>query len=75
MYLCNSTNNPYMENKLSTKVILSSTDKNTYDILYTNNGKDYKVHKSGFKSIDEALEETTIINGALRLLQDVSKCK
>lgn len=64
-----------MENKLSTKVILSSTDKNTYDILYTNNGKDYKVHKSGFKSIDEALEETTIINGALRLLQDVSKCK
>ena len=75
MYLCTSTNNPYMENKLSTKVILSSTDKNTYDILYTNNGKDYKVHKSGFKSIDEALEETTIINGALRLLQDVSKCK
>lgn len=64
-----------MENKLSTKVILSSTDRNTYDILYTNNGKDYKVHKSGFKSIDEALEETTIINGALRLLQDVSKCK
>ena len=64
-----------MENKLSTKVILSSTDRNTYDILYTNNGKDYKVHKSGFKSIDEALEETTIINGALRLLQDVSKFK
>ena len=64
-----------MENKLSTKVILSSTDKNTYDILYTNNGKDYKVHKSGFKSIDEALEETTIINGALRLLQDVGNVK
>lgn len=64
-----------MESKLSTKVILSATDRNTYDILYTNNGKDYKVHKSGFKSIDEALEETTIINGALRLLQDVSKCK
>ena len=64
-----------MENKFSTKVILSSTDKNTYDILYTNNGKDYKVHKSGFKSIDEALEETTIINGALRLLQDVGNVK
>jgi hypothetical protein len=64
-----------MENKLSTKVILSSTDRNTYDILYTNNGKDYKVHKSGFKSIDEALEETTIINGALRLLQDVGNVK
>jgi hypothetical protein len=64
-----------MESKLSTKVILSSTDRNTYDILYTNNGKDYKVHKSGFKSIEEALEETTIINGGLRLLQDVANFK
>ncbi len=64
-----------MENKLSTKVILSPTDKNTYEILYTNNGKDFKVHKSGFKSIDEALEETTIINGALKLLRDVSNCQ
>ena len=38
-----------MESKLTTRVVLSPTDKNTYDILYTNNGKDYRVHKSGFK--------------------------
>jgi hypothetical protein len=62
-----------MDSKLATRVILSPTDKNTYDILYTNNGKDYKTHKSGFKSLEEALEETTIIKGSLKLLNDVLK--
>ncbi len=60
-----------MEDKLTTRVVLSPTNKNTYDILYTNNGKDYRVHKSGFKSLEEALEETIIIKGSLRLLGDV----
>jgi hypothetical protein len=62
-----------MEGRLKTRVVLSPTEKNTYDILYTNNGKDYKIHKSGFKSLEEALQETTIINGSLRLLNDVVK--
>lgn len=62
-----------MESKFATRVILSPTNKNTYDILYTNNGKDFKIHKTGFKSLEEALEETTIIKGSLRLLGDVFK--
>lgn len=60
-----------MSKRLSTKVILSPTDKNTYDILYTTNGVDYKLHKGGFKTLEDALKETTIINGGLRLLADV----
>jgi hypothetical protein len=63
-----------MESNLTTRVILSPTDKNTYDILYTNNGKDFKVHKKGFKSIEDALQETTIIKGSLKLLDDVINC-
>lgn len=62
-----------MESKLATKVILSPTDKNTYDILYTNNGKDFKVHKAGFKTLEDALRETTVIKGSLKLLDDVMK--
>lgn len=64
-----------MEGKLTTRVVLSPTDKNTYDILYSNNGKDFKIHKAGFKSLDEALEETVIIKGSLRLLDDVMSAK
>lgn len=58
---------------MTTKIILSE-DKKYYDLWYSVDGVNYKFHK-GFKSIDLAIKESTIISGSERLLRDVfSKC-
>jgi hypothetical protein len=56
-----------------TKIILSPT-KRTYDVWYSNDDKTFVLHKS-FKSIDEAIKETTIIKGSFKLLKDVLQSK
>ena len=56
-----------------TKIILSQS-KNTYDVWYSNDGKTFVLHKS-FKSIDDAIKETTIIKGSFKLLKDVLQSK
>ena len=59
---------------VTTKIILSPSKK-TYDVWYSNDGKTFVIHKRGFKSIDEAIKETTIINGSFKLLKDVLQNK
>jgi len=59
---------------MTTKIILSPS-KRTYDVWYSNDGKAFVIHKRGFKSIDEAIKETTIINGSFKLLKDVLQNK
>jgi hypothetical protein len=55
---------------MTTKIILSD-NKNYYDLWYSVDGLNYKLHKSGFKSIDSAIKESTIITGSLRLFKDI----
>jgi hypothetical protein len=55
---------------MTTKIILSN-DKKCYDVWYSVDGLNYKLHKAGFKGIDSALKETTKIFGAQRLLKDI----
>ena len=55
---------------MTTKIILSD-NKNYYDLWYSFDGVNYKLHKSGFKSIDSAIKESTIITGSLRLFKDI----
>ena len=59
---------------MTTKIILSPSKK-TYDIWYSNNNRTFVIHKRGFKTIDEAIKETTIINGSHKLLKDVLQSK
>lgn len=59
---------------MTTKIILSAS-KNTYDVWYSNDGKYYTLHKKGFKTIDDAIKETTIISGSFNLLRDVFQNK
>jgi len=54
---------------MTTKVELTD-DKKLWNVLYSNNGKDFKVHKT-FKKFDDAMKETTIINGGIKFLKDV----
>jgi len=56
-----------------TTTIKLSPNNQTYEIWYTNNGTDYKLHKKGITTIDEAMKETTIIKGSSRLLSDLCK--
>jgi len=59
--------------KVETKIVLSPTSKNTWEILYSKDGGNtYKLHKA-FKTMEDALQETTIINGSVRLLNDLIK--
>ncbi len=59
--------------KLETKIVLSPNNKNKWDILYSNDGGNtYQLHKT-FASIEDAMKETTIINGSFRLLNDLVK--
>lgn len=58
---------------MTTKIILSPS-RRTYDVWYSNDSKTFVLHKS-FKSIDEAIKETTIINGSFKLLKDVLQSK
>ena len=59
---------------MTTKVETPDNGK-SWNVLYSNNGKDFKVHKRGFKTMDEAIKETTIINGSFKLLKDVLQNK
>ncbi len=59
--------------KLDTKIVLSPNNKNKWDILYSNDGGNtYQLHKT-FASMEDAMKETTIINGSFRLLNDLVK--
>ena len=64
---------PQQIRKTMTTTIKLSPNKKTYEIWYTNNGTDYKLHMKGITSIDEAMKETTIIKGSSRLLNDLCK--
>lgn len=59
--------------KTMTTTIKLSPNNKTYEIWYTNNGTDYKLHKKGITSIDDAIKETTIIKGGIKLLRDLCK--
>ena len=54
---------------MTTKVETTDNGK-SWNVLYSNNGKDFKVHKT-FKKFDDAMKETTIINGGIKFLKDV----
>jgi hypothetical protein len=59
--------------KVDTLVVLSPNAKNKWDVMFSNNGgKSYQLHKT-FATMEDAMKETTIINGSLRLLNDVLK--
>jgi len=58
---------------MTTKIILSPSRK-TYDVWYSNDSKTFVLHKS-FKSIEDAIKETTMINGSLKLFKDVLQNK
>ncbi len=59
---------------MTTKIILSPSKK-TYDVWYSNDNTTFVLHKRGFKTIDEAIKETTIINGSIKLLKDILQSK
>lgn len=62
-----------MSNKLSTTIVLSPNNKNKWDLLYSKDGgTTYLLYKS-FHTIEDAMKETTIINGSLKLLNDIVK--
>lgn len=62
-----------MKSTIKTEIKLSPSGK-TYDVWYsTDGGQSFELHKRNFKSMDEALKETTIINGHYRLLKDLQK--
>jgi len=58
---------------MTTKIILSPSKK-TYDVWYSKDSNTFVLHKS-FKTIDDAIKETTIIKGSFRLLKDVLQSK
>lgn len=55
---------------MTTRIILSN-DKKFYEVLYSVDGVNYKLHKGGFKNIDAALKESTSIVGSIRLFRDI----
>lgn len=72
-YIFAPETNPYVmaSKKLDTLITLSPNKKNKWDVLFSNDGgKTYQVHKT-FNTPEEALQETTIVNGSFRLLKDL----
>lgn len=61
-----------LKSKLKTRIQLSA-DTKSYEVLYSKDGRTFNLHKDGFKSQESAMKETTRINGAFRLLRDISK--
>lgn len=59
---------------MTTRIILSN-DKKCYEVLYSVDGVNYKLHKGGFKNIDTAIKESTTIMGSLRLFRDIFQKK
>jgi len=49
-----------------------SPSKNSYQVMYSLDDKNYLLHK-GFATLDEAMKEVTRISGSIRLLNDFHK--
>ena len=49
-----------------------SPSKNSYQVMYSLDDKNYLLHK-GFPTLDEAMKEVTRISGSIRLLNDFHK--
>jgi hypothetical protein len=49
-----------------------SPNKDTYQVMYSLDGKNYLLHK-GFPTLDEAMKEVTRISGSIRFLNDMQK--
>jgi len=58
----------------TTKIMLSD-DKKSYEVWFSKNGQTYCLHKKGFKTLDDAVKETTTIEGGLRFLKDCLQLK
>ena len=53
-----------------TKIQLNG-DKSAYDVHLSTDGKNYRVYKSGLKTIDEATKESVSIKGFNKLFNDI----
>lgn len=51
--------------------IQKNGDKTAYDIHLSTDGINYRVYKSGLKSIDEATKESVALKGSMRLWNDI----
>lgn len=58
--------------KFNTK-ITPSQDGKSFDVYYTTNGSTYILHKSNFKSLEDAMKETVSIKGSIKLLEVLHK--
>jgi len=58
-------------NNMTIKIKLSPS-KNSYQVMYSLDDKNYLLHK-GFPTLDEAMKEVTRISGGIRLLNDFHK--
>lgn len=58
-------------NNMTIKIKLSPS-KNSYQVMYSLDNKNFLLHK-GFPTLDEAMKEVTRISGSIRLLNDFHK--
>jgi hypothetical protein len=49
-----------------------SPSKNSYQVMYSLDDKNYLLHK-GFPTLDEAMKEVTRVSGSIRFLKDFQK--
>lgn len=49
-----------------------SPSKNSYQVMYSLDDKNYLLHK-GFKTLDDAVKEVTKVTGSIRFLKDIQK--
>ncbi|MEY4573495.1 MAG: hypothetical protein RLZ10_2785 [Bacteroidota bacterium] len=52
--------------------ITLSPNKNSYQVMYSLDGKNYLLHK-GFATLDGAMKEVTRVSGSIRFLNDFHK--
>jgi hypothetical protein len=52
--------------------ITLSPNKNSYQVMYSLDGKNYLLHK-GFPTLDGAMKEVTRVSGSIRFLNDFHK--
>ena len=58
-------------NNMTIKIKLSPS-KNSYQVVYSLDDKNYLLHK-GFPTLDEAMKEVTRVSGSIRFLNDFQK--
>ena len=58
-------------NNMTIKIKLSPS-KNSYQVMYSLDDKNYLLHK-GFPTLDEAMKEVTRVSGSIRFLKDFQK--